>query len=182
MLNDRGSEVAGHFDQSHDIVLVFCSRQRAAAAELLQSAGLPARVLETGSPIGKARVRGQPRRPAMGAGAPGSPGCRIHRAVLGAGQRRFPTFNGWPRRSAADLTYAAISNTCAMGTGLSKLAVEPRCDVGCSDGPVAARGALSAAVKITASLAGPPARQVRKVTGPQRDRLLPRSLRRGLAR
>ena len=105
VLNDRGSEVAEHLDQSHDIVLVCCSGQRASqAAGFCRVPALPAgRSWKTGSPIGKAKASEVNLASSDGnwsarfAWSPARSCCRrCWAASLSHGSNP-----GWPRRSAA---------------------------------------------------------------------------------
>lgn len=119
---------------------------------------------KTGSPIGKAGVRRQPWRPAMGAGAAGSPRRRLDCAVVGARQRRIPATQmaGRGDRRRSDLRRHL--QHLRDGHRIVEAAVQPRGDLGRSDGPVAARGALERRpLKSPQVLPGPPLRQDRRV-------------------
>jgi len=124
VLKDHGSEVAERLDQGHDVVLVCRSGQRATqAAELLRSTGVPGgSVLENGitdwEGQGFAVNRGVPRWDLE----------RQVRLVAGSivlssvlGSIAVPRLKWLAAAIGAGLSYAAISNTCAMGTALSKL-------------------------------------------------------------
>lgn len=124
VLDKHGSEVLQHLDQTHDVVLVCRSGQRSAkAAEVLHSAGLiGGRVLENGITDWEGRGfvvdRGVQRWELE----------RQVRLVAGSivlcsvvGSRGVPRLKWLAAAIGAGLTYAAISNTCAMATALSKL-------------------------------------------------------------
>jgi rhodanese-related sulfurtransferase len=124
VLKDHGSEVAERLDQGHDVVLVCRSGQRATqAAELLRSTGVPGgSVLENGitgwEGHGFEVNRGAPRWDLE----------RQVRLVAGSivlssvlGSIAVPRLKWLAAAIGAGLSYAAISNTCAMGTALSKL-------------------------------------------------------------
>jgi rhodanese-related sulfurtransferase len=124
VLKDHGSEVAERLDQGHDVVLVCRSGQRATqAAELLRSTGLPGgSVLENGITDWEGQGfevnRGVPRWDLE----------RQVRLVAGSivlssvlGSVAVPRLKWLAAAIGAGLSYAAISNTCAMGTALSKL-------------------------------------------------------------
>jgi rhodanese-related sulfurtransferase len=124
VLKDHRSKVAEQLDRGHDVVLVCRSGQRATqAAELLRSTGVPGgSVLRNGITDWEGQGfevhRGVPRwdlerqvRLVAGSivlssvlGSVALPGLKWLAAAIGGG-----------------LTYAAVSNTCAMGTALSKL-------------------------------------------------------------
>src|ERR1700742_1532205 len=118
VLKDHGSEGAERLDQGHNVVLVCRSGQRATqAAELLRSTGIPgASVLENGitdwEGHGFARwdLERQVRLVA---------GSIVLSSVLGS--IAVPRLKCLAAAIVAGLSYAAISNTCAMGTALSKL-------------------------------------------------------------
>jgi rhodanese-related sulfurtransferase len=124
VLKDHGSEVAERLDKGHDVVLVCRSGQRATqAAELLRSAGVPGgSVLENGIADWEGRGfevnRGVARWDLE----------RQVRLVAGSivlwsvlGSVAVPRLKWLAAAIGAGLSYAAISNTCAMGTALSKL-------------------------------------------------------------
>ena len=124
VVKDHGTEVAARLDQGHDVVLVCRSGQRATqAAELLRSTGIPgASVLENGitdwEGHGFAVNRGVARWDLE----------RQVRLVAGSivlssvlGSIAVPRLKWLAAAIGAGLSYAAISNTCAMGTALSKL-------------------------------------------------------------
>jgi rhodanese-related sulfurtransferase len=145
VLDEHGSEVVRQLDHDHDVVLVRRSGQRSAkAAQLLQGAGLTGgRVLEKGitdwEGQGFAVDRGVQRwelerqvRLVAGSIVPSS--------VVGS--VAVPRLKWLAAAIGAGLTYAAVSNTCAMGTALSKLPYN--------------RGATSDAKTILAQLDTPP--------------------------
>jgi rhodanese-related sulfurtransferase len=124
VLKDHGSQVAERLDQGHDVVLVCRSGQRATqAAELLRSTGVPGgSVLENGITDWEGQGfevnRGVPRWDLE----------RQVRLVAGSivlssvlGSVAIPRLKWLAAAIGAGLSYAAISNTCAMGTALSKL-------------------------------------------------------------
>jgi rhodanese-related sulfurtransferase len=124
VLKDHGPEVAERLDQGHDVVLVCRSGQRATqAAELLRSTGAPGgSVLENGITDWEGQGfevnRGVPRWDLE----------RQVRLVAGSivlssvlGSIAVPRLKWLAAAIGAGLSYAAISNTCAMGTALSKL-------------------------------------------------------------
>lgn len=124
VLHDRGSEVAEHLDQSHDIVLVCRSGQRAShAAELLQSAGVAGgTVLENGIADWEGQgfeVNRGVQRWELERQVRLVAGSIVLSSVLGS--VAFPRLKWLAAAIGGGLTYAAISNTCAMGTALSKL-------------------------------------------------------------
>jgi hypothetical protein len=120
----RAPEAVQQLDDDHDVVLVCRSGQRATkAAALLQNAGLAGgRVLEKGitdwEGQGFAVDRGVQRWELE----------RQVRLVAGSivlssvvGSVAVPRLKWLAAAIGAGLTYAAVSNTCAMGTALSKL-------------------------------------------------------------
>jgi rhodanese-related sulfurtransferase len=124
VLKDHGSQVAERLDQGHDVVLVCRSGQRATqAAELLRSTGVPGgSVLENGITDWEGQGfevnRGVPRWDLE----------RQVRLVAGSivlssvlGSVAIPRLKWLAAAIGAGLSYAAISDTCAMGTALSKL-------------------------------------------------------------
>jgi rhodanese-related sulfurtransferase len=145
VLDDRGSDVARQLDQSHGIVLVCRSGQRAGqAAELLQSEGVTGgSVLENGitdwEEQGFDVKRGLQRWDLE----------RQVRLVAGSivlssvfGSIAVPRLKWLAAAIGGGLTYAAVSNTCAMGTALSKLPYN--------------RGATTDAESVLSRLATPP--------------------------
>jgi rhodanese-related sulfurtransferase len=145
VLNDRGSDVAHQLDRSRDIVLVCRSGQRATqAAELLQSEGVTGgSVLENGITDWEGRgfdvTRGVQRWDLE----------RQVRLVAGSivlssvlGSVAVPRLKWLAAAIGGGLTYAAVSNTCAMGTALSKLPYN--------------RGATTDAESVLSQLATPP--------------------------
>jgi rhodanese-related sulfurtransferase len=124
VLKHHGRKVAARLDQVHDIVLVCRSGQRATqAAELLRSTGGPAgSVLEDG--IADWEGRGF----AVNRGVARWDLERQVRLVAGSivlssvlGSIAVPRLKWLAAAIGAGLSYAAISNTCTMGTALSKL-------------------------------------------------------------
>jgi rhodanese-related sulfurtransferase len=124
VLDKHGAEVAEHLGQDHDVVLVCRSGQRSAqASQLLAKEGLTGgRILEKGivdwEGQGYAVDRGTQRWDLE----------RQVRLVAGSvvlssvlGSIAIPGLKWVAAGIGAGLTYAAISNTCAMGTALSKL-------------------------------------------------------------
>ncbi len=124
MLDGHGPEVVQQLDDDHDVVLVCRSGQRSAkAAQLLQNAGLTGgRVLEKGITDWEGRGfdvdRGVQRWELE----------RQVRLVAGSvvlssvvGSVAVPRLKWLAAAIGAGLTYAAVSNTCAMATALSKL-------------------------------------------------------------
>jgi rhodanese-related sulfurtransferase len=124
VLNDRGSEVARQLDQSHDIVLVCRSGQRASqAAELLQSEGVTGgSVLENGITDWEGQgfdVKRGLQRWDLERQVRLVAGSIVLSSVLGS--IAVPRLKWLAAAIGGGLTYAAVSNTCAMGTALSKL-------------------------------------------------------------
>jgi rhodanese-related sulfurtransferase len=124
LLNQRGAEVARQLDDDDDVVLVCRSGQRSAKAQvLLQEEGLTTgRVLDRGivdwEGQGFEVERGFQRWELE----------RQVRLVAGSivlssvvGSVAAPRLKWLAAGIGAGLTYAAISDTCAMGTALSKL-------------------------------------------------------------
>jgi rhodanese-related sulfurtransferase len=124
VLDQHSPEVAQRLDQDHDVVLVCRSGQRSTKAQaLLRNAGLTSgRVLEKGitdwEGQGFAVDRGAQRWDLE----------RQVRLVAGSvvlssvlGSIAVPRLKWVAAGISAGLSYAAISNTCAMGTALSKL-------------------------------------------------------------
>jgi rhodanese-related sulfurtransferase len=124
VLNDHGSEVAKRLDQSHDVVLVCRSGQRAAqAAELLRSTGVSGgSVLENGIADWEGQgfeVNRGVQRWDLERQVRLVAGSIVLSSVLGS--VAIPRLKWLAAAIGAGLSYAAISNTCAMGTALSKL-------------------------------------------------------------
>jgi rhodanese-related sulfurtransferase len=124
VLNDHGSEVAKRLDQSHDVVLVCRSGQRAAqAAELLRSTGVSGgSVLENGIADWEGQgfeVNRGVQRWELERQVRLVAGSIVLSSVLGS--VAIPRLKWLAAAIGAGLSYAAISNTCAMGTALSKL-------------------------------------------------------------
>jgi rhodanese-related sulfurtransferase len=124
VLDKHHSQVVQRLGDDHDIVLVCRSGQRATkAAEVLQNAGLAGgRVLEKG--ISDWEGRGF----AVDRGVQRWELERQVRLVAGSivlssvvGSIAIPRLKWLAAAIGAGLTYAAVSNTCAMGTALSKL-------------------------------------------------------------
>ncbi|HME17947.1 MAG TPA: rhodanese-like domain-containing protein [Mycobacterium sp.] len=124
VLNKHGAEVIRQLDHDDDVVLVCRSGQRATqAAEFLRNAGLTGgRVLDKGisnwEGQGFAVDRGVQRWELE----------RQVRLVAGSivlssvvGSVAVPRLKWLAAAIGAGLTYAAVSNTCAMATALSKL-------------------------------------------------------------
>jgi rhodanese-related sulfurtransferase len=124
VLDEHGPKVVEQLDDDHDVVLVCRSGQRSAkAAQLLRNAGLTGgRVLEKGitdwEGRGFAVDRGVQRWELE----------RQVRLVAGSvvlssvvGSVAVPRLKWLAAAIGAGLTYAAVSNTCAMATALSKL-------------------------------------------------------------
>jgi rhodanese-related sulfurtransferase len=124
VLNDHGLEVAEQLDQGHDVVLVCRSGQRAAqAAELLRSTGVP-----RGSVLQNGITDWEGQGFEVNRGVPRWDLERQVRLVAGSivlssvlGSVGVPRLKWLAAAIGAGLSYAAISNTCAMGTALSKL-------------------------------------------------------------
>ena len=124
VLDKHGTEVAEHLGQDHDVVLVCRSGQRSAqASQLLAKQGLTGgRVLEKGI------VDWEGQGFAVDRGAQRWDLERQVRLVAGSvvlssvlGSIAVPRLKWVGAAIGAGLTYAAISNTCAMATALSKL-------------------------------------------------------------
>ena len=124
VLDRHIGEIAGQLDHDHDVVLVCRSGQRSAKAQqLLRNAGLTGgRVLENGfldwEGQGFAVDRGAQRWELE----------RQVRLVAGSvvlstilGSAVVPRLKWVAAAIGGGLTYAAVSNTCPMATGLSKL-------------------------------------------------------------
>jgi rhodanese-related sulfurtransferase len=124
VLNDHGSEVAERLDQSHDVVLVCRSGQRAAqAADLLRSTGVSGgSVLENGIADWEGQgfeVNRGVQRWELERQVRLVAGSIVLSSVLGS--VAIPRLKWLAAAIGAGLSYAAISNTCAMGTALSNL-------------------------------------------------------------
>ena len=124
VLKDHGSEVAERLDQGQDVVLVCRSGQRATqAAELLRSTGVPGgSVLENGITDWEGRgfeVNRGVQRWDLERQVRLVAGSIVLSSVLGS--VAVPRLKWLAAAIGAGLSYAAISNTCAMGTALSKL-------------------------------------------------------------
>jgi rhodanese-related sulfurtransferase len=145
VLNDRGSDVARQLDQSHEIVLVCRSGQRATqAAELLQSEGVTGgSVLENGISDWEGQgfdVKRGVQRWDLERQVRLVAGSIVLSSVLGS--IAVPRLKWLAAAIGGGLTYAAVSNTCAMGTALSKLPYN--------------RGATTDAEAVLSQLATPP--------------------------
>jgi rhodanese-related sulfurtransferase len=124
VLKDHGSEVAEQLDPGHDVVLVCRSGQRATqAAELLRSTGVA-----DGSVLEKGITDWEGQGFEVNRGVPRWDLERQVRLVAGSivlssvlGSIAVPRLKWLAAGVGAGLSYAAISNTCAMGTALSKL-------------------------------------------------------------
>jgi rhodanese-related sulfurtransferase len=124
VLNDRRSDVAQQLDQSHEIVLVCRSGQRSTqAAELLQSEGVTGgSVLENGITDWEGQgfdVKRGVQRWDLERQVRLVAGSIVLSSVLGS--VAVPRLKWLAAAIGGGLTYAAVSNTCAMGTALSKL-------------------------------------------------------------
>jgi rhodanese-related sulfurtransferase len=123
VLNEHGSQVAERLD-NQDIVLVCRSGQRAAQAwDVLQRAGVSdGNVLENGIADWERRgfeVNRGIQRWDLERQVRLVAGTIVLSAVLGS--TAVPRLKWLAAAIGGGLTYAAISNTCAMGTALSKL-------------------------------------------------------------
>lgn len=124
VLKDHGSEVAERLDQQRDVVLVCRSGQRATqASELLQNTGLASgSVLKDGITdweghgfeVNRGVARWDLERQVRLVA-----GSIVLSSVLGS--VAVPRLKWLAAAIGGGLSYAAISNTCAMGTALSKL-------------------------------------------------------------
>lgn len=124
VLEKHSTEVVQSLDHDHDVVLVCRSGQRSEkAAELLRNVGLDGgRVLENGITdwegqgfdvdrgVQRWDLERQVRLVA---------GSVVFSSVVGS--LAIPRLKWLAAAIGAGLTYAAVSNTCAMGTALSKL-------------------------------------------------------------
>ena len=145
VLNDRSSDVARQLDQSHDIVLVCRSGQRSTqAAELLQSEGVTGgTVLEHGITDWEGQgfdVERGVQRWDLERQVRLVAGSIVLSSVLGS--VAVPRLKWLAAAIGGGFTYAAVSNTCAMGTALSKLPYN--------------RGATTDAESVLSQLATPP--------------------------
>jgi rhodanese-related sulfurtransferase len=124
VLNDHGPKVAERLDHSSDIVLVCRSGQRSTqAAELLQGQGVTGgAILENGITDWEAQgydVKRGVQRWDLERQVRLVAGSIVLSSVLGS--VAVPRLKWLAAAIGGGLTYAAISNTCAMGTALSKL-------------------------------------------------------------
>jgi rhodanese-related sulfurtransferase len=124
LLDDHRSEVAEQLDEGQDIVLVCRTGQRATqAAELLQSVGVAdGRVLENGITDWEGQgfeVNRGVQRWDLERQVRLVAGSIVLSSVLGS--IAVPRLKWLAAAIGGGLTYAAVSNTCAMGTALSKL-------------------------------------------------------------
>lgn len=124
VLNDHHSEVAEQLDEGQGIVLVCRSGQRATqAAELLQSVGVAGgRVLENGITDWEGQgfeVNRGVQRWDLERQVRLVAGSIVLSSVLGS--IAVPRLKWLAAGIGGGLAYAAVSNTCAMGTALSKL-------------------------------------------------------------
>ncbi len=124
VLNDHGPKVAEKLDRSSDIVLVCRSGQRSTqAAELLQGQGVTGgAILENGITDWEAQgydVKRGVQRWDLERQVRLVAGSIVLSSVLGS--VAVPRLKWLAAAIGGGLTYAAISNTCAMGTALSKL-------------------------------------------------------------
>jgi len=124
VLKAHGSEVVEHLNQDHDVVLVCRSGQRATTAQTqLRNAGLAGgRVLEKGLTdwesqgfaVDRGAQRWDPERQVRLVA-----GSIVLSSVLGS--VAVPRLKWLAAAIGGGLTFAAVTNTCAMGTALSKL-------------------------------------------------------------
>jgi rhodanese-related sulfurtransferase len=124
LLTDHGSKVAEQLDRNTDIVLVCRSGQRSTqAAELLQGQGVTGgTILENGITDWEAQgydVKRGVQRWDLERQVRLVAGSIVLSSVLGS--VAVPRLKWLAAAIGGGLTYAAISNTCAMGTALSKL-------------------------------------------------------------
>jgi rhodanese-related sulfurtransferase len=124
VVDKHGSEVVRQLDRSHDVVLVCGSGQRAAqAAELLRNAGLSGgRVLEKGITDWEGRgfvVDRGVQRWELERQVRLAAGSLVVSSVVGS--VAVPRLKWLAAGVGAGLTYAAVTNSCAMATALSKL-------------------------------------------------------------
>jgi rhodanese-related sulfurtransferase len=124
VLDKHGAEVAQHLGQDHHVVLVCRSGQRSEqAAQVLAKEGLSG-----GHVLEKGIVDWEGQGFEVDRGAQRWDLERQVRLVAGSivlssvlGSIAFPRLKWLAAGIGGGLTYAAISNTCAMGTALSKL-------------------------------------------------------------
>jgi rhodanese-related sulfurtransferase len=145
VVDKHGSEVVRQLDRSHDVVLVCGSGQRAAqAAELLRNAGLSGgRVLEKGITDWEGRgfvVDRGVQRWELERQVRLAAGSLVVSSVVGS--VAVPRLKWLAAGVGAGLTYAAVTNSCAMATALSKLPYN--------------RGAMSDASAVLSQLAASP--------------------------
>ena len=159
VLDKHGSDVVRRLDQGDDVVLVCKSGQRAAqAAALLNGAGLAGgRVLEKGITDWEAQgfdVKRGVQRWDLERQVRLVAGSLVATSVIGS--VAVPRLKWLAAAVGAGLTYAAVSNTCAMGTALSKLPYN--------------RGATSDAKTVLSELSAPPRtlKSSRVLPGPSR--------------
>jgi rhodanese-related sulfurtransferase len=124
VLNDYGSKVAEQLDPNRDVVLVCRSGQRSSqAAELLQGEGVTGgTILENGITDWEAQgyeVNRGVQRWDLERQVRLVAGSIVLSSVLGS--TLVPRLKWLAAAIGGGLTYAAVSNTCAMGTALSKL-------------------------------------------------------------
>jgi rhodanese-related sulfurtransferase len=124
VLNDYGSKVAEQLDPNRDVVLVCRSGQRSSqAAELLQGEGVTGgTILENGITDWEAQgyqVNRGVQRWDLERQVRLVAGSVVLSSVLGS--TLVPRLKWLAAAIGGGLTYAAVSNTCAMGTALSKL-------------------------------------------------------------
>jgi rhodanese-related sulfurtransferase len=124
VLNQRGAEIAQQLDDDDDVVLVCRSGQRSAKAQVL----LRERGLTTGRVLDKGIVDWEGQGFEVERGFQRWELERQVRLVAGSivlssvvGSVAAPRLKWLAAAIGAGLTYAAISDTCAMGTALSKL-------------------------------------------------------------
>jgi rhodanese-related sulfurtransferase len=124
VVEQHGSQIAERLDQDRDVVLICRSGQRSTKAQtLLRNAGLDGgRVLEKGI------LDWEGRGFAVDRGAQRWDLERQVRLVAGSivlssvlGSVAVPRLKWLAAAIGGGLTFAAVSNTCAMGTALSKL-------------------------------------------------------------
>jgi rhodanese-related sulfurtransferase len=124
VVDQHGPEIAQRLDHEHDVVLVCRSGQRATKAHaVLHNAGLTSgRVLENGITDWEGRgfeVDRGVQRWELERQVRLVAGSVVFSSVLGS--IAVPRLKWLAAAIGAGLTYAAVSNTCAMATALSKL-------------------------------------------------------------
>jgi rhodanese-related sulfurtransferase len=124
VVDQHSPEIAHRLDGDHDVVLVCRSGQRASKAQtLLRNAGLASgRVLENGISDWEGRgfaVDRGTQRWELERQVRLVAGSIVLSSVLGS--VAVPRLKWLAGAIGAGLTYAALSNTCAMATALSKL-------------------------------------------------------------